>query len=90
MPYRVLRFDPTPNPNALKCLVEPSPADAPRSYFNRDQATDAGDPLALALFEIPGVTNVLIHTSFITVCKSPGARWPAIRTRIERTLAETT
>lgn len=90
MPYRVVRFDPTPNPNALKCLVEPSPADAPRSYFSRDQATEAGDRLALALFEIPGVTNVLIHTAFITVCKAPPARWPAIKNRLERALAEAT
>jgi len=86
MPYRVNSFETTPNPNAIKCLVEPSPASAPRSYFNATQA--AGDDLALALFEIDGVTNVLIHTAFITVCKRPDARWPTIKKCIERVLDE--
>lgn len=86
MPYRVTSFEPTPNPNAIKCAVDPSPTSAPRSYFNADQA--AGDELARALFAIQGVTNVLIHTAFITVGKSPDARWPAIKKGVERVLAE--
>lgn len=84
MPYRITSFESTPNPNALKCLVEPSPASVPRSYFKPEQA--AGDPLAEALFAIEGVTNVLIHTTFITVCKRPDARWPAIKKGVERAL----
>ncbi len=85
MPYRVTSFEPTPNPNALKCLVEPSPASTPRSYFNRAQAAD--DPLADSLFAVDGVTNVLIHTAFITVCKRPDAAWRAVRAGVERALA---
>jgi len=88
MPYRVNSFESTPNPNAIKCLVEPSPASAPRSYFNAGQA--AGDHLALALFDIDGITNVLIHTAFITVCKRPDASWPTIKKRVERVLGEAT
>ncbi len=86
MSYRVTSFEPTPNPNAIKCLVEPSPGPIPRSYFNATQA--AGDDLALALFAIEGVTNVLIHTAFITVCKGPDARWPAIKKHVARVLSE--
>lgn len=85
MPYRVTSFEATPNPNALKCLVEPSPATSPRSYFNAGQAAD--DPLALALFDIEGVTNVLIHRSFITVSKAPAFKWAPIRRAVEKTLA---
>ena len=86
MPYRVTSFEPTPNPNAVKCLVEPSPASSPRSYFNAGQA--AQDSLARALFEVDGVTNVLIHSSFITVGKRPEAAWRAVRVGVERALAE--
>jgi hypothetical protein len=88
MPYRVVRFEPTPNPNALKCVVEPSPGTIPRSYFNADQAVQAGDGLAVALFGIEGITNLLIHASFITVSRRPDAPWGAIRTRVRAVLAE--
>ncbi len=85
MPYRVLAFESTPNPNALKCLVEPRPAEIPRSYRTPAEATD-DDSLAQALFAVPGVTSLLIHRAFITVTKSPGARWPAVRAGVERAL----
>lgn len=85
MPLRVTRFEPTPNPNAVKCLVEPRTGDAIRSYFKPADA--AQDPLAAALFAIPGVTNVMIQPAFITVCKSAGTPWPATRDAIARVLA---
>ncbi|MEM7621770.1 MAG: NifU N-terminal domain-containing protein, partial [Planctomycetota bacterium] len=86
MPYRVTRFESTPNPNALKCLVEPSPGPVPRSYRAADEA--AGDDVAEALFEIPGVTSMLIHEEFITVVKSPAARWKPIRDAVKSTLKD--
>lgn len=86
MPYRVTRYESTPNPNALKCVVEPSPGPCPRSYFNAEQAREAADDLAISLFEIPRVTNVLIHSAFITVSKQPDASWGGIKPRIERAL----
>jgi len=84
MGYRVTKFESTPNPNALKCVVEPSPGPTPRSYFHAAAAGD--DPLGSALFGIEGVTNVLIHTSFITVCKSPDRAWGPMKKAIERVL----
>ena len=89
MPYRVTSFEQTPNPNAIKCLVEPSPGPVPRSYFRPDQADPADDPLAVELFKIPGVTSLLIHTAFITVNKAETARWPAIKSALRDTLADT-
>ncbi|MFG0283781.1 MAG: NifU N-terminal domain-containing protein [Phycisphaerales bacterium JB039] len=77
MGLHIVSFEPTPNPNALKLLVEPDAGDRPRSYFSPAEA--AGDPLAEALFGIDGVTNVLIHTRFITLCKAPEAPWGPIR-----------
>ena len=86
MPLSVTAFEPTPNPNALKCLVTPATGDRVRSYFNAAQA--AADPLAAALFAIPGVTNVLIHTSFITLCKTPETPWPAIKSAAKQVLRD--
>lgn len=85
MPFHVTSFEPTPNPNAVKCLVEPGPGTI-RSYFSADQAAD--DPLGSALFSIPGVTNVLIHQSFISICKSPDTRWTSVKPAIKRVLAD--
>jgi hypothetical protein len=85
VPYKVRQFVPTPNPNAIKCVVEPSPApDGPRSYGAGDQAT--GDALASALFAIEGVSNLLIHDGWITVNKRPDAEWKRVKAAIERTL----
>lgn len=86
MPLLVTAFEATPNPNAIKCLVDPPPSDRVRSYFNARQAAE--DPLALALFGIPGVTNVLIHTTFITLCKTPETPWPGIKSAIKKVLRD--
>ena len=81
-----IRFETTPNPNALKCPLEPDADRLPRSYFNADQARDAGDRLAIDLFGVPGVSNVLIHTGFVTVGKAPGASWGPIKWGVGRVL----
>ncbi|MBL4699597.1 MAG: NifU N-terminal domain-containing protein [Phycisphaerales bacterium] len=87
MPYTITKVETTPNPNARKLIVEPSPG-AIRSYFKSADA--ANDPLGSALFGIDGITNVLIHTKFISVCVEPGTSWKSITKAIEVVLAETT
>jgi hypothetical protein len=86
MPLRVIRAESTPNPNAMKFVVEPSTGVTIRSYFRAEQAS--GDSLGEALFAVPGVTNVLIQPGWIAVNKSPDAAWPAIKRRVERALAQ--
>jgi len=81
-----IRFETTPNPNALKCPLEPDPDRVPRSYFNPQQAHEAGDALAADLFGVPGVRNVLIHTAFVTVGRSPDAPWGPIKRGVGRVL----
>jgi hypothetical protein len=87
MPWTVTEFEPTPNPNAVKCILDAPISDRPRSFLNRDAAT--GDELAERLFAIPGVTTLLMNGGWMTVNKSTDAEWPAIKRAVRRVLAET-
>lgn len=88
MASKVVRFDTTPNPNAIKCVLDGPITEAPRSYFTPEQATEAADSLAVALFSVPGITNVLIHSDWISVCKSPDAAWGVIKEGVRAVLAK--
>jgi hypothetical protein len=81
-----VRFQDTPNPNAVKCLLDRRIAEKPRSYTGA--AAAAGDPVASALFALGGVTHVLIHPEWVTVCKTPDTPWKPLRAAIERVLRE--
>ena len=80
------RHEETPNPHALKFIVDrvlnPGP---PRSYRRPEDAAD--DPLAAALFAAGPVTSVLVVSDFVTVNKKTSARWKALRPKIEAALA---
>lgn len=84
MPYTVKKFQPTPNPNAVKCVLDRRVGPGIRSYFKADEASQ--DPLAAGLFGIGGVTNVLINGDWITVSKAPEADWPTVQAGIQRVL----
>ena len=86
MPFTVRQFQETPNPMALKCILDRVISGRPLSYFNAAQA--AADPLAAALFAIDGVTNILINADWITVSKRPDAPWGPIKTAVQRVLRE--
>jgi len=87
MSYRVVEFQATPNPNALKCVLDRSPGPVPRAY--RSAAAAGDDPLARALFGIRGVAGLLIHDGWITVTKLDKVRWAGIRAGVERVLQDT-
>jgi hypothetical protein len=84
MPYRVVKYQETPNPNALKVFLDRRTGPGIRSYFRAEQA--AGDPLGAALFAVPGVTNILINGDWLTVNKSPDSPWREIKAGVERVL----
>jgi hypothetical protein len=86
MPYEVVEFQQTPNPNALKCVLDRPIAPAPRSYRSREDVRD--DPAAAALFALPGVTNLLFLDAWVTVGKSPETRWATLKPAITRALRE--
>jgi hypothetical protein len=82
-----IEFQETPNPHALKCVVEPWPAGfafehPTRSY--RSAAEAAGDPLASKLLAIPGVGNVLVREGWFTIGREAGAAWKTIRPAVEQ------
>lgn len=85
MPYAVVRFESTPNPNAVKCMLDRTISDRPRSFL--DAASAVSDPLATALFEIPGVRNILMNADWITVNTHPGSDWKKIKPAVKRVLA---
>ena len=85
MAIRVLEIQPTPNPNALKFIVDRPVAPQPTSFFTADAA--AGHPLAARLFEIPGVSSLLLLGDFLTVNKEPNAAWGKIKPQVEAVLA---
>ena len=79
-----MRFETTPNPNALKCVL-----DTPRAgpIVSAGKAEEAGgDAQAVALLGIPGVTRVLLHTAFVTVSKEPAADWGPIKRAVKKVL----
>ncbi|MEL6328384.1 MAG: NifU N-terminal domain-containing protein [Planctomycetota bacterium] len=80
-------FEQTPNPDAIKCAVDGTLSTTIRSYFNATQANEAGDELAIELFGIQGVRSLLIHNTFVSVNREPGAPWGPIKKSIETALA---
>ncbi len=83
---QVVEVAPTPNPNAMKIILDGSVCSGTKSYFNVAMAKD--DPLATRLFAIPGVKGVMLLGSFITVSKSPDAAWDSILPEVKMILAE--
>jgi hypothetical protein len=81
----VVEIQTTPNPNALKFVLEGLVTDPPKSYFSVDSAID--NPLAVKVFAVPGVTSLLFVGDFLTINKSSEARWADIRDRVKQVLA---
>ena len=77
----------TPNPATLKFL--------PGVIVMQAGTADFASPshaqhslLAMALFDLPGVTRVFLGTDFITVTKAPGTDWRSLRPQVLGTIAE--
>jgi hypothetical protein len=85
MPFTVISFEPTPNPNAVKCWLDAVIADEPVGF--RNPAVASGDPIARALFDDAGATAVLFCRDWVTVNKPPEASWSTVKRAIRRVLA---
>jgi hypothetical protein len=94
VPHKVVEFQDTPNPNALKCIVDPpiperegSEGDSGlRSYLSASAA--ANDPLAARLFTLPGVAGVFISQGWLTITKAPAAEWKSLKPALKKALAD--
>lgn len=84
MPWKVVAFEETPNPNAMKCVLDHPIAALPRAYRAASEAGD--DEIARALFAVEGVTNLLMLRDFVTIGKAPDAQWASIKRGVKKTL----
>ena len=85
MPYTIREAQPTPNPNALKLVLDrPIATDGPLSFLTPESGV--GHSLAEQLFAIPGVVGLLFLNDFVTINKAPTAKWAEIRAKAARIL----
>ena len=85
MPFKVVEVQGTPNPNAMKFVVDGMICEGALSFFNAGSA--AGYPLAERLFGIEGVRSVLILGDFVTVNKAAEAAWRPITAAVRKAIS---
>ena len=99
MGFRVVEVVSTPNPNAVKFVLNRRVAEKPASFLTVPQVGEevktggaSGDlvvnGLAARLFAIPGVVSLLFLNDFVTVNKAPAAKWPGLKRAVKKVLAE--
>ncbi len=86
MDIGVLEFETTPNPNAIKCVLDRDVSADRLSFFSARDAEE--HPVAQCLFAIEGVTHVMLLRDWITVGKTPEAKWGQIKPKIKRALRD--
>ena len=86
MAFRVLEVQPTPNPNAMKFVLDRPIVEQPTSFLNA--AAAGGHSIANRFFAIPGVSSLLLLGDFVTVNKTADASWADIRDQVQRVLSE--
>ena len=86
MGYRVTDVQSTPNPNAQKFILDRPITQQPVSYFSAEAV--GNDPVAKALFDIPGVASLLLLGDFVTVNKTPATKWSQVTRKVESVLAK--
>lgn len=86
MGFEVRDVQPTPNPNAQKFVLKQVMFNESSSFF--DAAAAADHPVASKLFAIHGVDSVLLLGNFITVNKTPKARWAELTRKVKQTLSQ--
>ena len=77
----------TPNPATLKFLPGVIVMPSGTADFAAP-STAQHSPLALALFDLAGVTRVFLGTDFITVTKAPRTEWQSLKPQVLGAIAE--
>ncbi|MBC8286755.1 MAG: NifU family protein [Nitrospinae bacterium] len=79
--FKVLRIQPTPNPDAFQFILNGKVIEAGTKTF--DSPDDAGeDPMAQALFGIFGMQSIFIKENFVTITKANTVGWHTIMEKI--------
>ncbi len=81
---KVLSIQPTPNPNAYKFFLDKTLTSRPREIGDPSKVTD--DPLATALFAIPGVKSLFFMDDFVTVTWEDSANWRTVTDQVRALL----
>lgn len=82
---KVIRMEATPNPTAMKFVLDEKILASGSKQFDSPPTDDA---LAKRLFQIPSVKSVFYMDDFITLDKSNAADWNEIKRQVESILAE--
>lgn len=85
MPFKVKEVQQTPNPNAMKFILDHAICEGALSFFNRESAK--GYPMAERLFAIPNIASLLFLEDFVTVNKTPAASWKPITAAVKKALS---
>ena len=85
---RVIELQSTPNPNAMKFVLDRVISDRPVSFLSSTAAS--GHPLAEKLFAIEGVISVFLLNDFVTVNKSPQVSWKELAAKVKKILSSGT
>ncbi len=72
--FKIENIQPTPNPDAIKIVLDRSVAPAGAVSFERDDY-QGGDSFADAMFSLRGVESVYLNENFITLTKSMLTDW---------------
>lgn len=81
-----VRFQATPNPNAVKYIADRQIVEGTRSRSFYDAEQAAQHPIAAALFELDGVVSVFMVEDFVTVTKDEDTDWGDLTPRVIETM----
>ena len=79
--FKVLRIQPTPNPDAFQFILNGRViGEGTKTFESPDDAGD--DPMAKALFDIFGMQSIYVKDNFVTISKSNAVGWHTIMEKI--------
>jgi hypothetical protein len=77
-----MRMEDTPNPNAKRYVCNRTVQEGSKGRFFTE-ASAGGEPLVDLLFEIEGVSGVMLLPNSITLNKEAAAEWDGLTARAE-------
>ena len=76
----------TPNPNTLKFVVSTALMPRGACNFSKRSEAEGKSPLALSLFDVPGVAAVMIGSNFVTITKAPEGDWDIVAEKVPQAI----